>query len=180
MGMGMGMGWEERLSKTYNFLDAVYGPAVQPLALVGRVLHLQPCLDVLDRRGDGAHGPAGHHARYAVAEIRQLAGVSLQVRFRRAQRQGKERPHVPFRKDVLVQQPPVDGQGAQHEGVHEHPADQWWRRALVQAPYPFISHGLQHAVDGAGEAAPLRGLEAHFDRVESGNVLVPARAREHR
>lgn len=100
--------------------QTVHRPAVQPLALARGVLDLQARLDVLDGRRDEAHRRAGQDAREAVAV--------------RGQRQRRVVERVQRRvEQVVLDQPPVHGQAAQHDAVHEHPAHERRRRAFVEA-----------------------------------------------
>lgn len=74
---------------------------------------------------------------------------------------------VPGRvEEVVAQQLAVDRQRAEHDAVHEHPADQGRAGALVQAQNAFVADGLGDALERAGEAGAVCGLEADFDGVE--------------
>lgn len=74
---------------------------------------------------------------------------------------------VPGRvEQVVAQKAAVDGQRAEHDTVHEHPADQWRAGALVETQDTFVADGLGKALERAGEAGGVAGLEAHFDGVE--------------
>ena len=106
--------------------DAVDGPAVQPVGLLGGVLDLQAGLDVLDGGGDEADGGAGEDAGHAVAVRGQRARGVVQGVPRRVE-------------EVVAQQAAVDGQRAEHDAVHEHPANQGRGRALVEAQYAFVA-----------------------------------------
>ena len=61
-------------------------------------------------------------------------------------------------------------QGAEHEGVHEHPADQGGGGAFVHGEDALMSDGLAETVERAGEAGGGGGLEADFDGVEAEGV----------
>lgn len=79
-------------------------------------------------------------------------------------------------EDVLVEEPAVEGQGAKHDGVHEHPSDQGRRGTLIEPTKPFLSDRLKEAVDRSFELAFIRGLEADFDGVEPEEDLAAAKA----
>ena len=50
--------------------------------------------------------------------------------------------------------------------IHEHPTDQGWRRALVDALDALIAQRLQQAVDGPSELGSVARLQSNFDGVE--------------
>lgn len=148
-----------------DFAHAVERAPVQTLGLASRVLDLQARLDVFDGRGDEGDGGPGRDARDAVAGGREVGyGVVGGVRLGRAI--GKGRAQQPRREYVLGEQPPVDGQAAQHQRVHEHPADQRGRRALVESPDALVAQGLGQALEGPAEARWVGRLEPDFDGVE--------------
>lgn len=138
----------------YNLGEAVDGSAVQPLRLVGCVLHLETRLDVLKGAGDEGDGPAGHGACHGVSKDGQ-PGLLFPC----------EVP--PWVEHVLVQKSAVDAQGAQHDRVHEHPAHERGRGPLVYALDAFIAQRLQQAVDGAPEVRLVRRLQSDFDGIEA-------------
>lgn len=61
-------------------------------------------------------------------------------------------------EDVLGYEAAVYGEGAQHDGVHEHPADEGGRRAFVEASDALVFERLGDACEGAGELAFVGGL----------------------
>lgn len=130
-----------------DLADAVDWARVGAVGPPSAVLDLQPRLDVLDGRGDEADGPASEDARKPVAE----GGHG---------RLGRD----PER--ALGQQPPVDIERSQHDGIHHHPAHQRWRRALVQAAHPLARDSLRHALQRPTEPGRVGRLQAHLDRVE--------------
>lgn len=69
-------------------------------------------------------------------------------------------------EQVLGEKAAVDGQAAEHQRVHEDPADEGGRRALVETADALVSHGLDDALQGPGEARCVGGLEADLDCVE--------------
>lgn len=141
-----------------DLTHAVDGTRVQTLSLVGRVLDLQARLDVLDGRGNEGHGRACHDASDAVAEGREVGdGVQRRVRLVCATT-GRGRGVRLRYEYVFGEQPPVDGQAAQHQRVHEHPADQRRRRALVEAPDALVPHRLHDALQRPAEARRIRRL----------------------
>ena len=74
---------------------------------------------------------------------------------------------VPGRvEEVVLEQAAIDRQRAEHDAVHEHPADQGGAGALVQAQDAFVSDGLGDALQRAGEAGAVGSLEPDFDGVE--------------
>lgn len=138
-----------------DLAQGVDGACVQPVGLLRGVLDLQPRLDVLDGRRDEADGAAGHDARDAVAVRRQ------------------RRPHAGSRsgrgldvEDILREQAAVDVERAQHDRVHEHPADERRRCALVEADEALIADRLREALQRAAEARCVSSLQADLDGIE--------------
>nr|POE80869.1 hypothetical protein CFP56_56942 [Quercus suber] len=102
-----------------DLVDAVDRPGVLPRRLRRLVLDLQPRLHVLDRRRDEADRPAREDTGHAMAQRRQSLALGRGEMPRRA-----GRPRAQRLEDVLVDQPAVGGERAQHERVHEHPSYQ--------------------------------------------------------
>ena len=69
-------------------------------------------------------------------------------------------------EQVVAQEAAVDGQGAEHDAVHEHPADQGRGGALVEALDALVAQGLGYALERAREAGGIGCLEADLDGVE--------------
>lgn len=69
-------------------------------------------------------------------------------------------------EDVLGHEAAVDGERAEHDGVHEHPAHEGGRRALVETSCALILYGLGDAFEGTAETAFAGGLQSDLDRVE--------------
>ncbi|KAG7131774.1 hypothetical protein HYQ46_009623 [Verticillium longisporum] len=131
--------------------------AIQPASFVGGILNLQARLDVLHRRSDEADGRAGHNPGHPVAIPRQRALARVEWR---------AWMEIGDVEDILRKQAPVDGQGTQHDRVHEHPADKRRRGALVEGENSFISDGLSDALERPREAAGVCCLKPDFDSVK--------------
>ncbi|KAG7862913.1 hypothetical protein KL939_000232 [Ogataea angusta] len=121
------------------------------------VLDLQPRLQLFYRRSHKGHGESRSEAGQTAACKGQFFLCWVQV---------------------VLDEPAVQGERAEHDGVHEHPAHERRREALVESPNSFVAQSFQRAVDGAFEAA-LGGLETHFDGVERVADRVLHDAREH-
>ena len=65
-----------------------------------------------------------------------------------------------------MKDPPVECQGAEHDGVHEHPSYKGRRGAFVETEETFFAHCKEEALEGTGESGFVGGLESDFDCVE--------------
>ena len=136
-----------------HLLQTINRALVHPLLLARRVLDLQSCFHVLHGRRDEADRHAGQDAGQTVAVRGQGFGRVVQ--------------RVPGRvEQVVAQQPAVDCQRTEHDAVHEHPADQGRGGTLVKAEDALIADCLRDALERAGEAGGVGGLETNFDGVE--------------
>lgn len=136
-----------------DLLHAVDRPLVQPLGLLARVLDLQTRFDVFDGRRYEADGRAGHDPRHGVPQRGQLVRWCLVVI--RGGRDLAPEQHAEGRRrrgsavgveERLVEQPPVEGQRAEHDGVHEHPSHERRRGAFVQAGQSLFLDRLDEAL----------------------------------
>ena len=141
---------------------AVQRARVQPLALARRVLDLQARLDVLDRRRDHRDRAAGQHAGQAVAHGGEVRHLLHELAARRGGGGGRRGPD----EHVLREQAPVHRQAPHQHAVHEHPADQRRRRALVEPAHALVAQRLRYALQGAAEARAVGCLETHLDCIE--------------
>lgn len=137
-----------------DLADAVDRSAVEAVPFPGSILNLQARFYVLDGCCDEGDGRTGQDARHAVTMGRQGQGIGVVGRM---EQRGE---------DMVAQETAVDGQGAEHDAVHEHPADEGWRRAFVEPGETFIADGLEDTLERAGEAVGGGGLETNLDGVE--------------
>ncbi|KAG7700116.1 hypothetical protein KL930_000803 [Ogataea haglerorum] len=101
-------------------LDQLYQAVDRPGVLLGLrvVLDLQSRLQLFYRGGHKGHGEARAEAGETAACKGQLLLGGVQV---------------------FLDQPAVQGERAEHDGVHEHPAHQRRREALVQSADSFVA-----------------------------------------
>ena len=65
-------------------------------------------------------------------------------------------------KDMLGHEAAVDSQGTEHNGVHEHPADERWCCAFVETAYAFIFDGLRNTLKRAAKPTFVGSLQTNF------------------
>lgn len=85
---------------THQLHTAVNWTAVQSLALVRSILHLEPCLDMLHGSCDEADCPSCHYARNSMSDGRQLVRRLLSS--------------IGWDKDVFTEKAAIYGERSKH------------------------------------------------------------------
>jgi hypothetical protein len=69
-------------------------------------------------------------------------------------------------EERLMEDSAVEGEGTQHDAVHEHPSYQRGCGSFVEPRHTFFADGLKQALEGARETSRVGGLEADLDGIE--------------
>lgn len=131
-----------------DLLQAIDRAAVEPICLLGGVLDLQPGFYMFDRCGDEGDRGARHHARHGVSYGREfMDGCIWEGEVALGETAGRG-GHAVGVEEGLVEDAAVEGQGAEHDAVHEHPAYERRRGSLVEAREALFSDGEEETLEG--------------------------------
>ena len=110
---------------------AVNRSFIQSLGFLGRVLDLQSSFDVFHRCSNEGDCGAGHDTCHSVADCRQLVDSGVREGKVPLSEGGGGGSHAVRVEEGFVQDSSVEGEGPEHDAVHEHPSYKRWGSPLV-------------------------------------------------